>query len=130
MYEDLRYFKIKEFDCKDPNIIGEGTGLRCMNPDFVYKCDELRHRCGFPLKVNSGYRTPEYNNKVSYTGFNGAHTTGRAADFAIGNSFERDIILKHAFILGFTGKGLYTNFIHLDDLESLDRVRPVTWLYS
>ena len=34
------------------------------------------------MRVTSGYRTPEHNRRVSRTGYEGPHTTGRAVDVA------------------------------------------------
>src|SRR5688572_18275388 len=101
-----------------------------MSRDFVKKLDELRERCGFPLIVTSGYRSPEYNKSVSTSGLEGPHTTGMAVDLAC-NGGQAYVILKHAFDLGFTGIGVAQTgskrFIHLDILKT--NPRPNVWSY-
>lgn len=126
----LRYFTVDEFDQKD----SPGSGAY-MDPEFLQLVDELRHLYGHPMVVSSGYRSPEYNARVSSTGLDGPHTTGRAADFAVsGNRAHR--LLRFALELGFSGIGIsqkgphHTRFIHLDTLTSADHVpRPWVWSY-
>lgn len=126
----MKYFRLSEFDQEGL----EGSGEN-MDEGFLKRLDELRHACGFPFIISSGYRTPEYNAKISRTGYDGPHTTGRAADIlAHGNQAHE--ILKLAGLHGFTGigirqKGSYSSrFIHLDDLpEAEGRPRPWVWTY-
>lgn len=125
----MRYFEHSEFDQKGL----EGSGFK-MKQSFLIHLDELRHRCGFPFIITSGYRTPEYNNKVSSSGLTGAHTTGKACDIAVsGDKAYR--LLEEAFKMGvFTGIGINqkgaNRFIHLDTCTTADGLpRPVTWSY-
>ena len=53
----MQYFDIKEFDCQE-------TGTNEMNPFFLEKLDQLRHQCGFPFKITSGYRDPLTQSKL------------------------------------------------------------------
>lgn len=124
----LRYFKLSEFD--QPGAVGSGEK---MNPLFLQKMDQLRHVCGFPFIIPSGFRYPEYNIKVSSTGENGPHTTGRACDVAVSGE-QAYIVLRVAMELGFTGIGIKQKgegrFIHLDDLTEADGYpRPRIWSY-
>jgi zinc D-Ala-D-Ala carboxypeptidase len=120
----LRYFKTEEFACKH-------CGVSVMNTEFLNLVDELRHRYGKPLVVNSGYRCPEHNKKVSTTGADGPHTTGKAADFSVRGA-DAYRLMKIAYELGFTGIGVSqkgaTRFIHLDTIED-SPVRPGVWSY-
>ena len=118
----MRYFQPDEFACKH-------CGQNRMVPAFLAKLDELRHRCGFPLVVSSGYRCPAHNQAVSSTGPNGPHTTGQAVDLAV--SHERAyIVLRVAIAMGFSGIGIHQRgpgrFIHLDTLTER---RPTVWSY-
>ena len=87
------------------------------------------------MRVTSGYRTPEHNRRVSRTGYEGPHTTGRAVDVAAFG--ERALrIVRIALAHGFTGIGLKQNgphhlrFVHLDDLAGDHRTpRPRIWTY-
>jgi uncharacterized protein YcbK (DUF882 family) len=122
----LRYFKREEFQCKH-------CGAEKMDPAFLTLLDELRHRCGFPLPITSGYRCPVHNQKVSSTGPNGPHTTGKAADIGVSRHRAYDV-LRHAIALGFTGIGVQqkgeTRYLHLDTLaEPQAAPRPTVWSY-
>jgi zinc D-Ala-D-Ala carboxypeptidase len=121
-----QYFKWSEFDQRGY----PGSGEQYMDRNFVSLLDQLRERCGFPLTVTSGYRSPEYNSVVSNTGENGPHTTGRAVDLRCDGQ-QAYTILHHAFALGFTGIGVRqkgtSRFLHLDNLTS--NPRPNVWSY-
>jgi uncharacterized protein YcbK (DUF882 family) len=122
----LRYFKREEFTCKH-------CGVEKMDAAFLTLLDELRHRCGFPLPITSGYRCPTHNQKVSSTGPNGPHTTGKAADIGVSRHRAYDV-LRHAIALGFTGIGVQqkgeVRYLHLDTLtEPQAAPRPTVWSY-
>lgn len=94
-----------------------------MDPEFLKKLDELRKRCGFPLYIVSGYRSPNHPvEKVKPKP--GKHSTGNAADIRALSGVYRYIIMKHAIDLGFTGIGVYTTHIHLDTRKS----KTVLWV--
>lgn len=122
-----RYFTDDELRCKC------GCGQQRMQPDFMRKMDELRAKVGFPLPLTSAYRCSNYNAKVSSTGPNGPHTSGRAVDIAVDRK-QAYILLYEAMLMGFTGIGIQQKgngrFIHLDDLtEPVHRPRPTIWSY-
>ncbi len=130
IWDELKYFKKTEFDCRC------GCGQNEMEPDFLKKLDDLRGRFDFPFIVTSGYRCPSYNAQVSSTGATGPHTTGRAVDLAL---FGRKAfnLMRHWTLGGWgTGIGLKQHgphdkrFIHLDDISADDnRFRPTVWTY-
>ena len=60
----MRYFNIKDFDCQE-------TGNNEMSEDFLNKLDDLRHICGFPFIITSGYRDPSHSIEAQSMGFNG-----------------------------------------------------------
>lgn len=127
----MKYFKFDEFDQKGL----AGSGKRFMCPIFLSYLDELRDRLGKPIIITSGYRSPAYNNKVSSTGFTGAHTTGKAADIAVDRQLAYRL-LEIAFGMGvFSGIGIQQKgsgrFIHLDCLTEQDTIapRPTIWSY-
>jgi zinc D-Ala-D-Ala carboxypeptidase len=122
----LRYFKPSEFACKH-------CGENKMDPAFLVLADELRHRCGFPLPITSGYRCPTHNQNVSSTGPNGPHTTGKAMDVGVSRHRAHDV-LRIALQMGFTGIGVQqkgaSRFIHLDYLKEPEHApRPSVWSY-
>lgn len=128
-WQQIIHFRESEFRCQ---CCGEAK----MNMEFILLLDDLRHRVGMPLRVSSGYRCPWHNDKVSTTGFNGPHTTGRAVDLAIyGPDAFR--VLTQASLggwmrgIGVNQKGpLNKRFLHLDNLEEPDHPRPRIWSYA
>tara|TARA_R110000751_G_scaffold288487_1_gene394547 strand:+ start:476 stop:823 length:348 start_codon:yes stop_codon:yes gene_type:complete len=113
----MQYFHIEDFDCQE-------TGNNKMCPFFLEKLDELRHRCGFPFIVTSGYRDPSHSIEARKTR-PGTHARGIAADIRINSGSEGYVIIKEAMKMGFTGVGVAKTFIHLDTRISI----PVTWSY-
>lgn len=98
-------FKPTEFDCK-------GTGTIALDFDFLDKLQALRSEWGKPLKIMSGYRSPEHNRNVGGAS-RSKHMEGIAADIPMPRkdqtSFKR-LAEKH----GFNGIGTYSTFIHID----------------
>jgi uncharacterized protein YcbK (DUF882 family) len=90
----------------------------------------LRTRCGFPLPITSGYRSPAYNRLVASTGDDGPHTTGKAADIRV-EGVHAFTLISIALQMGFTGLGIQqkgpreSRYIHLDDCHDL----PTLWSY-
>lgn len=112
------------------------SGSLVVETDFLDRFEQLRNTLGFPLIINSGYRTPEHNAIVSFTGDDGPHTTGRACDIRLYG--ERVLMLiSAARALGFTGFGLDqksttaigARYIHIDDLAAPAFPRPMVWTY-
>ena len=117
-----KYFTEEELKCKC------GCDNAAMDPLFMEKMDTLRETCGFPFVVTSAYRCPEYNNKVSTTGLNGPHTTGKAIDIAA-NSHQKYKIIKNldSSIKRF---GIAKTFIHIDNLSAGEGFpEEVIWTY-
>lgn len=114
----MRYFKRSDFDCQQ-------TGNNEMCDDFLMKLDELRHECGFPFIITSGYRDPEGHSIERSKTTPGTHAQGIAADIKINNGAEAYIIASKAFKAGFTGIGIAKNFVHLD----VRKTTPVMWCY-
>jgi len=121
------HFSFDELKCK-------GTGSLIVDPRLLDKLESLRILCGFPLHITSGYRSPEYNKKVSSTGENGPHTTGLAVDIAVSGAPAWTLV-SFATHLGFKGIGVQqkgpfpSRFIHLDLLAAPQYPRPALWSY-
>jgi hypothetical protein len=117
-----------------------GTGKVLVDCAFMDRLQALRSEYGKLVQVLSGYRTPEYNKRVSGTGKRGPHTTGRAVDVAA-RGREAFALVALAFKHGFTGVGVCQRgqglkYVHLDDLpacspddESVVFPRPFLWSY-
>jgi len=81
--------------------------------------EELGKRFGTYPKINSGYRTPEYNAKLNGAASRSQHLNGRAFDIpysSIGGSSKGNLQKFGAAAVqcGFVGFGLYNSFIHID----------------
>lgn len=106
-------FSYKELRCKC------GCEKMGMDFDFMDDIQELRDLMGVPFKVTSAYRCPEYNAKISSTGEDGPHTTGKAIDLGISYNIALEVVMLAAG-KGFGGIGINqkgkvgTRFIHLD----------------
>lgn len=113
----MRYFTVDEFNCQH-------TGENNMEPEFMELVDELRHRCGFPFVITSGYRSITHPIEAKKN-VPGKHAQGIAADIKATNGADRFIIVQQALELGFSGIGVHKNFVHVDTRGS----QPVMWLY-
>ena len=120
-------FSAKELSCNC------GECETRMDEGFMLSLELLRIACGFPLHLSSAYRCPTYNNKVSSTGLDGPHTTGKAVDILV-SAKKAFTVLEAALPLGFTGigvsqKGSHSKrFIHLDSITP-GSTRPWVWSY-
>ena len=103
------YFTYSEFD--QPGL--PGSGAKYMNTDFIKKLDKVREIVGFPLVITSGYRGPEYNEKVGGVS-NSSHIKGLAADISAITDDMRYEIAQAAISVGITRIGWGQSFIHLD----------------
>jgi zinc D-Ala-D-Ala carboxypeptidase len=113
----MQYFDIKDFDCQE-------TGTNEMNPFFLEKLDQLRHQCGFPFIITSGYRDPSHSIEARKTR-PGTHARGIAADIKINSGSEGYVIVREAMKMGFGGIGIAKNFIHVDVRDTVQ----VIWTY-
>ena len=117
---ELNYFEISEFD--SPDVEGSGS---LMDIDFLLRLDAVRETCGIPFKINSGYRTSEWNLKVGGR-IGSSHLKGVAVDIHITNTATRTIILTALIKAGFTRIGIGHTFIHVD--ADTDKPNAI-WLY-
>jgi zinc D-Ala-D-Ala carboxypeptidase len=120
-----KYFTEAEMACTH-------CGACLMDEKFMKRLDALRSRCGFAFKITSGYRCAAHNQKVSSTGADGPHTTGKAADIAA-QGVEVYVLLEGALAMGFCGIGIsqragQPRFVHLDDIDEPAK-RPRVWSY-
>lgn len=124
------HFSKEELACK----CGCGGGEDQMDDTFMRTMVLIRKEAGFPFPVSSGYRCPEYNARVSITGQDGPHTTGRAMDILLSRR-RADVVDRLAVKMGaITGRGWNQKgdhrFLHLDDLpDAPGRPRPTIWSY-
>ena len=113
----MRYFKLSDFNCKE-------TGNNEMSEEFLEKLDDLRHKCGFPFIITSGYRDPTHSIEARKAKA-GTHARGIASDIRINTGKEAYDIIKNAQSMGFNGIGVAKSFIHVDIRKGM----PVLWSY-
>lgn len=110
----LKHFDLSEFHCN----CGECSLLPPdgMDPFLLVLCDEIRERCGFALKVNSGYRCRKHNTRIGGAE-QSQHMFGKAADLApLATSEARLKTLREVIeLLSPVGYGKYKTFCHVDN---------------
>ena len=120
-------FSLEEFACKH-------TGENNISHELIDKLQFLRDKVGFPLIINSGYRSKEHPIEAAKEKPR-IHAEGLAVDVKVAAADAYEVI-TYACECGFTGigvnqKGGYASrFIHLDIANhSYDRPRPHIWSY-
>lgn len=123
------HFDLSEFVRNDredegvPDVVLHHLMELCVNV-----LEPLRAKLGKPIEVTSGYRSPAHNARIGGAK-NSLHTTGMAADLAVGDIAEQ---VKVAAILSkipaVGGIGLYEvkGIVHVDIRPHAGR--PTTWL--
>lgn len=119
-YPNPKYFSNDEFlRCTPPCTIED------LSDELLDRLDVVRSLCGFPLIVNSAYRSFDYEQDRGRTG-SSSHCKGIAVDIAVQSSEERLKIVQNALRAGFQRIGISKTFVHLD----LDEDKPSSiWLY-
>ena len=112
---NLRYFKPEEF-----------KNYEEMDEELLEKLDELRHRYGKSIIINSSYRSPDHPIEARKKS-PGEHTQGKAVDIQCLGSRDRYNLIKLAYELKFNRIGLGPDFIHLG--VSKIRDQDVFWGY-
>jgi hypothetical protein len=126
----LRHFAYREFLFLGGSHHAPGSchGLNALPPKSLWTnlsatarvLDELRHRLGASVRLNSIYRNQAYNSCLSGAAAESQHKSMRAADFtaADGNGPQhwRSVLLKMRNDEGLFkgGIGLYNTFVHVD----------------
>jgi hypothetical protein len=120
----MNYFSDDELRCKC------GCGELEFDEKFRRTLNSIRHDCGFPLPVTSGYRCPEHPIE-SAKDKPGAHSFG-AVDIAVYGERAYTLVavaMKHGVErIGINQRGDYgKRFIHLDNVRGLPS--PTIWTY-
>lgn len=103
---DAEFFNANEFKCHD------GTPIFLLHPILLEWLDELRREFG-PTRINSGFRTGAYNEKIGGSS-NSRHRYGLAADVDCVEVTDPESVASWAERKGFGGIGRYNTFTHLD----------------
>jgi uncharacterized protein YcbK (DUF882 family) len=120
-------FSSKELSCSC-------CGKNEFNKETLVALQRLRDTIGKPIKLSSAYRCPTHNDKISSTGPNGPHTTGKAIDILCSGKSAHEImsiVMIRSSIwkgIGISQKGKHkSRFIHIDTIRS--DMRPWVWSY-
>lgn len=116
-----KYFKLKEFECKDGVC-----SLQMIDTDLLEKLDKVREELGAPITVTSGFRCINHQAALTNQGLqtvkNSQHLQGKAVDIRAKDMARLlEILEKH-----FKAIGIAKTFYHIDLRD--DEVRR--WNYS
>ena len=109
-------FSLSEFHCKDgtpvPETLYGNVYLLMQN------LQALRDYLGWPISINSAFRTPSHNESVGGK-TKSSHLTAKAADIVVLGKSPRQVKEAIEYLIS-TGKmqeggiGLYNTFVHYD----------------
>lgn len=109
-------FTLQEFASKDGAQTPESVldNLR----ELAKNLQVLRDIIGKPIKINSGYRSPEHNKSVGGVK-NSMHVQGKAADIVIEGLTPRQVAEQLEILIASKrikqgGLGIYPTFVHYD----------------
>jgi len=109
-YKVSRNFTLGELASKD------GANIVLLHPALILALQTIRDHVGKPIRVNSGYRSPEHNKaikKASNSATNSLHTLGLAADIVIVGMTPMEVA-SLASDMGLGGIKAYPTFTHID----------------
>lgn len=117
-------FSLCEFASKDGSTTPPEVTVNLQ--ELAKNLQALRDQLGQPIKINSGYRSPAHNKKVSGAK-NSQHLYGKAADIVISGMTPEQVkaqieMLIRAGKMKNGGIGLYKTFVHYDIRET-----PARW---
>lgn len=105
---EVSHFKPKEMRCKD------GSEEMLISSELMLLLEDIREHFNAPVKINSGYRTPCWNEKIGGAK-NSYHCKGMAADIVVKGQSTKKIAEYASERLGERGGVIrYSNFVHVD----------------
>ena len=107
------HFKLSEFKCKDGTAVPAKYYANCQK--LMNLLEEIRAACGNrAITVNSGYRTPTYNEKVDGAK-QSQHLYAAAADIKVSGMGASEVYKLCDRLVGSRGGvGKYSTFTHAD----------------
>jgi uncharacterized protein YcbK (DUF882 family) len=109
-------FTKAEFESKDGAIMPDNvlSNIKILAKNLQVLRDEI----GLSIKVNSGYRSAEYNKKVGGA-LNSQHLQGKASDLSVSGKTPKEVsdIIEKLINSGKMqqgGIGIYNTFTHYD----------------
>ena len=118
---DYKYFSETDFKNAVPSC-----SISDMSPDLLAMLDQAREYAGVPFKINSAFRTVEYEKSKGRPGTS-QHCKGLAVDIACYTSNFRMRIVNALLVVGFHRIGIGSRFIHVD--IGYKGSEPIIWLY-
>jgi hypothetical protein len=120
-WKDIRYFTKTEFKCKCGGKHCNGYPAE-IDMTMVGYADEIRHRLGKPLSVNSGMRCSVWN-QIQGGVSNSQHLYGTAVDLGCpaGTTPAKMAAIAEDVIGNTGGIGIYSWGIHIDSRKTKSR---------
>ncbi len=100
-WNDIKYFKKSEFNCKC------GCGLNNIDLKLVKILDEIREYFGKPMIITNGCRCQKYNDSLKGSIKGSKHTKGKAADIWISGVSKSALLSKCKDYVN-SGRATYT----------------------
>lgn len=125
------HFNIHEFDCNDGTpypVKWVETRLKPLCVDLEVIRDFFG---GVPVKINSGFRTKSYNQKVGGAE-KSQHLEGKAADIVVSGIDAREAysyilkLINDGDLKKIRAVGSYSTFVHVDIRESK---KIISWVF-
>lgn len=110
-------FKRKEFDCADGSEMPIEVQLNIA--ELAVQLEIIRSHFNAPIKINSAYRSPEYNATIPGSSKNSQHVLGKAADIVVKGYTPDEVADAIEFLISTGmikegGVGRYNSFTHYD----------------
>lgn len=120
-WKSIRYFQKTEFKCKCGGKHCNGYPAE-IDMVMVGYADEIRHRLGKPIPVNSGLRCSQHNANEGGVS-NSQHLYGTAADLGCpaGTTPAKMAAIAEDVMGGTGGIGIYSWGIHIDSRKTKSR---------
>lgn len=110
-------FKRKEFECADGSEMPIEVQLNIA--ELAVQLEIIRSHFNAPVKINSAYRSPEYNATIPGSSKNSQHVLGKAADIVVEGYTPDEVADAIEFLIDSGmikqgGLGRYNSFTHYD----------------
>ena len=97
-----------------------------MSEELISRLEYARALCGFAFRINSAYRSFDYEQSKGRTG-SSSHCKGVAVDISCYAPDRRYILVQNLLRAGFTRLGISDKFVHAD----IDMDKPACiWIYK
>ena len=114
-WDDIKYFKKSEFDCKC------GCGLNNIDLKLVNILDEIREYFGKPCIITSGCRCQKYNDSLKGSIKNSKHVQGKACDIWISGVSKTALLAKcREYVANGRATYTYTNSTNMARAVHID----------